>query len=757
MVAPVVLRLLHKQQRAAAEHNAGVDAEASRDGDDAYYVEKSTKTLEVMRRRAVLSRQLPPSTTLQQYREKLTQQDAHYRVSIVDGTCTCGDYCARKEPCKHMFLVLEAIGGDFADLPLSLTRQPHLVLDQHVIGNARPVARPTGTPATPFLAADEGDPDMVELEREADRALQREVNTVEAEAAAQDAADPDATDGRETDGEAAGSAADESADDAQEAATQAHERPQGPDMAAALKASLKVLTSAAHAVTDPDALEDMVRVTNMLIERVRPHMPAAAFDQLTAGKRRRRQIGRAAADTQNMRPDEGSGSDPEDFRAIRARGRPCKCAADKHAFPPTVVATMTDERLTQLATLPLQRPRAPPAGVPSDRRPLQEIQAPPAVRQEQTQQPPGPAGKGPRGVADEGPAFGNVPNPRLYACSQQEVIAAGYMTLDKQAAASGSWPPGLPAPSQLAALSSDQVAVLPEACWPFVPQGSAAWKLLRAGRLTASVFGTMLGFKEKDACGHLDVSKAWVDHEAAVQLYAELRGQRVAASQVLPEFEWGLAHEANCRLLLLRKLTETPWFRAAQSVELREVGFLPWRPPSFVILPSQMGVVPLTVALPPMGASSDDILVVQQAGGEVLRIAAEYKASFPFVKDSSGAAAYKYLGGAKRLPQTLPPMYYAQVQLAMQACSATHCVLVYYGINKSKLYLVARDDAWCSEALAFASSFWGRQAAPPENFGVYWGGEQYIHFLKETAKRCAAVANFELASMRGGENARFLA
>ncbi|GLC64429.1 hypothetical protein PLESTF_000165000 [Pleodorina starrii] len=385
----------------------------------------------------------------------------------------------------------------------------------------------------------------------------------------------------------------------------------------------------------------------------------------------------------------------------------------------------------------------------SDRRPLQEIQAPPAVRQEQTQQPPGPAGKGPRGVADEGPAFGNVPNPRLYACSQQEVTAAGYMTLDRQAAASGSWPPGLPAPSQLAALSSDQVAVLPE--------GSAAWKLLRAGRLTASVFGTMLGFKEKDACGHLDVSKAWVDHEAAVQLYAELRGQRVAASQVLPEFEWGLAHEANCRLLLLRKLTETPWFRAAQSVELREVGFLPWRPPSFVILPSQMGVVPLTVALPPMGASSDDILVVQQAGGEVLRIAAEYKASFPFVKDSSGAAAYKYLGGAKRLPQTLPPMYYAQVQLAMQACSATHCVLVYYGINKSKLYLVARDDAWCSEALAFASSFWGRQAAPPENFGVYWGGEQYIHFLKETAKRCAAVANFELASMRGGENARFLA
>lgn len=107
------------------------------------------------------------SSSLADYKANLPADQLHYTVSVQHGTCTCGSFGARHEPCKHMFLVLCRQGLTADALPASLVEQPHLVLDSDIAGHpprpslANPPAPATGEPATgepaPSQVEDDGE------------------------------------------------------------------------------------------------------------------------------------------------------------------------------------------------------------------------------------------------------------------------------------------------------------------------------------------------------------------------------------------------------------------------------------------------------------------------------------------------------------------------------------------------------------------------------------------------------------------------
>ena len=55
-----------------------------------------------------------------------------YDVKIADGTCSCPYFLRENIPCKHMFSVFEHSTWSWANLPLTLTESPHMMLEMNI-------------------------------------------------------------------------------------------------------------------------------------------------------------------------------------------------------------------------------------------------------------------------------------------------------------------------------------------------------------------------------------------------------------------------------------------------------------------------------------------------------------------------------------------------------------------------------------------------------------------------------------------------
>jgi hypothetical protein len=79
--------------------------------------------------------------TYHDFKASLPNEAGWYAVNIPHGYCTCSDHVMNQIVCKHMFAVmLNMLRPDdkpvwsFNDLPLTLTKMPHLILDSLYTG-----------------------------------------------------------------------------------------------------------------------------------------------------------------------------------------------------------------------------------------------------------------------------------------------------------------------------------------------------------------------------------------------------------------------------------------------------------------------------------------------------------------------------------------------------------------------------------------------------------------------------------------------
>jgi hypothetical protein len=85
-----------------------------------------------------------------------------------------------------------------------------------------------------------------------------------------------------------------------------------------------------------------------------------------------------------------------------------------------------------------------------------------------------------------------------------------------------------------------------------------------------------MGFQDPGAAKHLGLTPAWHAPGKAVTMRQQIRSNStVSNGSVGPQFQWGLLHEANCRMLLIstRAWLKLPGFDRVTSVQLLEQGF----------------------------------------------------------------------------------------------------------------------------------------------------------------------------------------
>jgi hypothetical protein len=190
--------------------------------------------------------------------------------------------------------------------------------------------------------------------------------------------------------------------------------------------------------------------------------------------------------------------------------------------------------------------------------------------------------------------------------------------------------------------------------------------------------------------------------------------------------EWGLQHEVGGVLTFLRQCPEIPEAATHLPITVKECGFL-------------------TVPDAPfkMGASPDALLEF----GDGFRAVLEVKSVSPFTAErATGGGPFTYVGGRKRLPSSVHPVHFCQVQLQMMAAGVGTAFLVSYGVKTTKVFQVLVSPAWCATMQAVLLQLHALYGAPgasspgtPAQFGRIWG-PSYAQFLQLTlaeVNRCS--------------------
>ncbi len=170
-----------------------------------------------------------------------------------------------------------------------------------------------------------------------------------------------------------------------------------------------------------------------------------------------------------------------------------------------------------------------------------------------------------------------------------------------------------------------------------------------------------------------------------------------APQQQTPAMAWGLAHEPNMLGALLQSTTDIPMLARYAKVGVVECGLV------FVNSAQLSAGVMAGMErsnLPAIAASPDAMVECFDSNGTVVGVlAAELKAPFPFVHNTAGNGGnYSYVGSNTAF-STVPAAYYAQCQVTMLATATSSCMLMQYTVEKTKVYMVWHDEAWCNEML----------------------------------------------------------
>ncbi|GLC57754.1 hypothetical protein PLESTB_001261100 [Pleodorina starrii] len=457
---------------------------------------------------------------------------------------------------------------------------------------------------------------------------------------------------------------------------------------------------------------------------LRPLLPARGFTSADTGRERKRRRSEAGNPEHGREEAEEGAPTPEDFRPGKEPGRKKLPPGEKRPF-----------HVPQLLEQRQQQQQQEAAQTPVARRPaLAAVQG----------------GDAPTGR----------PNTNYCALTIADVQRSTdnrFLTLAAQA------PPGF---GDLAQTAVDALSGLPpelhSTAVRYAPQGSPIWHAARRGRVTGSTLGAYLGFGEPHAAKYLGVPSYLSGREQIIAVHRNLVGGDDRPQQQdegSPCLEWGHRHEPNSLYTVLTQLRKVPGFEqvSLSSCFILEQGFLPCA--------AQEGA-------PPLGASLDGLLVVQLPGGQQpKRVALEFKSQFPYAKprgkENDAAGAYTF-APYKRVPERLPAVHYAQVQLSMYATQTTQCLYLQYTVEETFIRLVEYDAEWLRVAVGVgaqgeldggvAGSIWrkyfSKGVLPPVDYGLEEG--MYTRLLELTREGCSRASVLaKVESIKGPDRRKF--
>ena len=718
---PVVQQLQRRQARAEeAVANDPTYVRAVPEQEGCFIVAKSNDTLATMLYDAKVDGSLPRSTNLQPYKEQLDAAAKVYTVDIKGGTCTCSDQQHRNTVCAHMFAVFCSYQAtySFTSLPGSLLNQPHLVIDSRYAAMAGPLEADDDAP--PVSVGQARGSELHELYGDIDEQL--DIGAPEAAAAAAAAATATAGADEASAPGAGAAAAAEAGAEAPPAAGGEAAAVQGVAGGARSggrhRALLKLLETATYEVPEQE-LDKLLplQVLQQALDAMVPLPPQAQFKCAEGSKGGVHQ--RQQQQHQQQQQQQRQQVTPGQQRQAAAAGQQTS-SNRKRMMPDTV-----DKENITLAEFTSHR--GPGRPKTKDKRPF-----PLTSNAEVPIAPPHPS------TAAATPS-GRNPNPDLFAVHPSiPTTHPDYVSLDKQVPASD-------ASLVAAATASGEVArSLPPALYQLVRQGSEGWHGIRSMHVSASQVATMLGFAEPMSAAKLKCP-SYADGGGARRVFHQLRTGLPAPSSPSPAMLWGLSHESNARhtfLTVLQQVVAVKW--PGKAGQLYETGF------------AQLSPTP--AGLPPIGASCDDLLLLQgEEGGLVVPV--EYKTKYPFFPQGPGRP-HMYLPSKQQ--EHVPAFHYAQVQVQMLVTNSRFAILVQSAVECTTVRLVQRNDAWCLNMLLLLQRAHGRyvlaEAIPPQDFGsILMGAQAYEQFLTMTLDACKACEVLTTApTVKGGDGRVFL-